>query len=177
MGRYTTVEPVLPDPKPLGSRNDSTLRAIFSSTPTYNEYSAEAVANAGFSSFNGAGGPGDKIPNIGVTNGVVNDAGYTFGTFNLNYTESPNFGDVVTGDGGLPASAWVPNLTSPGEGNGIDPTTKPEFPVENLPDAGVEFGIGLGSTTNPATTTSNVASQKIGSYIMGRSYLGSDGTS
>jgi hypothetical protein len=44
-----------------------------------------------------------------------------------------------------------------------------------LPDAGVEYGVGLGGLARPSETTVNVASQKIGSYIKGRSYAGSGG--
>lgn len=176
MGRYTTVAPVIPDASPLGSRRDANLRIMFSSCPTYAEYNEVAVANAGLSALNGAGGPGDDIPEIGVADGIINDGGYTFGSFNLNYSDAPAFTDVTVGAGDLPASAWIPNLTSPGEGNGIDPSSKPEFPVENLPAAGIEFGNGIGSVTEPAITSAGISGQKIGSYIMGRSYNGSDGS-
>ena len=176
MGRYTTVEPVIPVASPLGTRRDANLRIMFGSSPIYDEYTATAVTNAGISAFNGGGGPGDNILGLGVVEGVINDGGHTFGSFNLNYQNSPDFADVPVGAGDLPASAWVPNPTSPGEGNGIDPLSKPEFPSENLPTAGVEFGNGLGSITNPSTTTTNISNQKMGYYIIGRSYLGSDGS-
>jgi hypothetical protein len=157
----------------LGHRTDVNLKAAFKYSPLYAEYSEVAVLNAGISSLNGNGGAGDSIPNIGVADGVVNDGGHTFGSYDLNYSDAPNQDEVTVGGGGLPASGYIPNLSSTVPGD-ISPTQQPVF-AGTLPDAGVEYGVGLGGLARPSETTVNVASQKIGSYIKGRSYAGSGG--
>ena len=160
----------------LGHRTDANLKAAFEYSPLYAEYSETAVFNAGISALNGDGGPGDSIPNIGVTDGVINDGGHTFGTYDLNYDNGdgpPDQTEVTTGGGGLPASGYIPNLSSTVPGD-ISPTQQPVY-AGTLPSAGVEYGVGLGGLAKPADTTPNVASQKIGSYIKGRSYAGSGG--
>lgn len=160
----------------LGHRTDANLKAAFKYSPLYAEYSETAVLNAGISALNGNGGPGDSIPNIGVTDGVINDGGHTFGSYSLNYDNGdgpPDQTEVVVGGGGLPASGYIPNLSSTVPGD-ISPTQQPVY-AGVLPEPGVEYGVGLGGLAKPSDTTPNVASQKIGSYIKGRSYAGSGG--
>jgi len=157
----------------LGHRNDVNIRAMFR-TPVGTTYSEEAVKNVGIAAFNGDGGPGDSIPNIGVANGVVNDGGHAFGTYDLNYGNAPNLDTVAVGGEGLPSSPYVPNLASPGPGS-TSPQDQPEF-VGTLPERGNEYGSGVGAES-PSLSSPQISSQKIGSYIMGRSYLGSDGRS
>ena len=166
----TTVEPEVKPDGGLGKRNDPNLRAAFPGTPTYNEYNAEAVRNAGIAGLQGNGGAGDAI--VGSSAGVVNDAGYMFGTFDLNYngtTENPvpdiagnsstKEGKPFGGGGGAPTNSYVPPLTSPGEGNGVSDTSQPAWTGgEPVPD--VSFGSGDGHLSNPggATSTSTAIS-------------------
>lgn len=160
----------------LGHRTDANLKAAFKYSPLYNEYSESTVLNAGISALNGGGGPGDGIPNIGVTAGVINDGGHTFGSYSLNYDNEggpPDQSRVVTGGGGLPASGYVPNLSSTVPGD-ISPSQQPVY-AGTLPSPGVEYGVGLGGLAKPVETTPNIASQKIGSYLKGASYRGSGG--
>jgi hypothetical protein len=160
----------------MGHRTDANLKAAFKYSPLYNEYSESAVTNAGISSLNGGGGPGDSIPGIGVAGGVVNDGGHTFGSYDLNYNNAggaPDQDTVSVGGGGLPASGYVPNLSSTTPGD-ISPSQQPVY-GGTLPAPGTEYGVGLGGLAKPADTTPNIAGQKIGSYIKGRSYLGSGG--
>lgn len=172
--RQGTVEPFgPPGTGGLGHRTDANMRAAFPHSPLYGEYNKEAVLNAGISALNGGGGPGDSLPNIGVREGVVNDAGHTFSSFSLNYAGAPDQTTVETGGGGLPASGYVPNLSSTTPGN-ISPSAQPVYGGV-LPVEGVEYGVGLGGAAKPAETSPNMAAQKIGSYISGKSYLGSDG--
>jgi hypothetical protein len=175
--RQATVVPFgPPGTGGLGHRSDANLKAAFKYSPLYGEYSEEAVLNAGISALNGNGGPGDSIPNIGVRGGVVNDGGHTFGTHSLNYDNDggPQDQDAVTvGGGGLPASGYIPNLSSTVPGN-ISPSVQPAY-AGTLPAAGVEYGVGLGGTAKPIDTSPNVASQKIGDYVKGMSYRGSGG--
>jgi len=155
----------------LGKRKDLNLKASFSSSPLYSEYTPEAVLDLGISALNGAGGKGDSV--TGTVNGIVNDSGHTFGTLDLNYSDSPVMDDVKTGGGGLPASPYMPNPTSPGPGS-VFPNDQDEYTGE-LPAAGVEYGTGLGGMAPPLETAKGISSQTIGSYISGRSYQGSDG--
>ncbi len=160
----------------MGHRTDANLKAAFKYSPLYNEYSEATVLNAGIATLNGDGGPGDSIPNIGVTNGVINDGGHTFGSYSLNYNNAggpPDQDTAPTGGGGLPASGYIPNLSSTVPGD-ISPSQQPVY-AGTLPSAGTEYGVGLGGLAKPVETTPNVASQKIGSYIKGRSYAGSGG--
>jgi hypothetical protein len=172
--KYSTVVPQgVPGEGGLGHRNDVNLSAMFA-TPVGTTYSEEAVKNAAIAALNGNGGPGDSIPNIGVTSGVVNDGGYAFGSFDLNFSGVPDLETVPVGGEGLPASPYVPNPASPGPGS-TSPYDIPEY-VGQLPEKGNEYGFGLGAVS-PSETTPGVAGQTIGSYISGRSYLGSDGRS
>lgn len=107
----------------------------------------------------------------GITvNGVSN--------YSMNYNNgAPNLEDVETGGGGLPSSPYTPNLTSPGPGS-FNAATQPEFTgdlksVEYISN----FGTGLGGTISPQKTSKNISSLKIGQYISGRSFEGSDGKS
>ena len=170
--KFATVVPQgVPGTGGFGHRSDVNLSAMFA-TPVGTVYSEEAVKNAGISALNGGGGPGDSIPNIGVTSGIINDAGYMFGTFSLNYPNSPDLDTVATGGEGLPASPYVPNPASPGPGS-VQPADQPEY-TGVLPTKGEEYGFGLGSVS-PSITTEGIRGQTIGSYLIGRSYLGSDG--
>lgn len=155
----------------FGHRNDVNIRAMFRS-PVGTTYSEEAVRNVGIAAFNGDGGPGDSIPNIGVRNGIINDGGHAFGSYDLNYSGAPDLETVAVGGEGLPASAFVPNLASPGPGS-TAPQDQPEY-VGSLPTKGEEYGSGVGAES-PSASSPQIASQKIGSYILGRSYAGSDG--
>lgn len=166
-----------------GARNDTNLRAMFRS-PLYAEYSTIAVENAGISALNGNGGPGDSIPNIGVVNGVINDttAYYGFSTpVDLNYPGAPSYDEVNADiadmskftDGGRPASAWVPNLASPGPGS-VYPSDQPAY-TGDLPDRNDNYGVGRASNVSPQDTTAEMASQKIGAYLNGKSSAASIG--
>jgi len=175
MSRTATVEPFGPaSPTPSkGRRGDENLRACFPASPLGRDYNADTVQYAGDSALLGGGGFGDAITNIGVSNGIVNDGGYFYGTFDLNFSDAPNLEDVATGGEGLPASPYVPNPTSPGPGS-LNPYDQAPF-EGTLPSPGNEYGSGLGSIVSPQTTTREIASNRLGSYISGRSYRGSDG--
>ena len=60
---------------------------------------------------------------------VIN--GYCFSKFNRDYyaNNPPAYEDVVTGPEGLPGSPFTPNVVSPGEGNGVDPTKMGDPPA------------------------------------------------
>lgn len=166
-----------------GARNDTNLRAIFKS-PLFAEYNETTVENAGISVANGNGGPGDSIPNIGVVNGVINDSTSYYGfsaPVNLNFEGAPSYDEVNADiadtskftEGGRPSSAWVPNLASPGPGS-VYPSDQPTY-TGDLPARNDNYGVGLGSNISPQDSSAEVASQKIGSYLNGKSSAASIG--
>ena len=157
----TIVQPAAPVDKPLGSRNQANLNAIFPSSPINSgelndEERIELYQNE-------------------VLDGTVT-GGLGFPNFNTSYTAngSPDLEDVKTGGGGLPATPYVPNPNSPGPGS-ISAADQPEFEGK-LPESGPEFGSGLGGLVSPKTTSKEIQRQTLGSYLSGRSYQGSNGS-
>jgi hypothetical protein len=99
--------------------------------------------------------------------GVVNDAGHTFGEFNRDYSEAPDYGDVETGGGGLPASAWVPNPVSPGEGQ--NPADQGEAPDGFGLEPSDTWGSGVGSQLSPKNSSDAISGHTLGDYGLGKS--------
>jgi len=176
--RSATVVPFGPSsPRPsLGHRGDRVLQACFPASPlnpVTGDYTEGLVEDVGNAVFRGAGGPGDSVTNINVSNGVVNDGGYFFGSYDLNFSDAPDLGDVEAGGEGLPAGAYVPNPTSPGPGS-VNPFDKPIYtgpPIIPTP----QYGSGIGALASPSDTSPGVSSGRLHDYIKGRSYAGSDG--
>tara|TARA_E500000331_G_C17225868_1_gene700286 strand:- start:827 stop:1321 length:495 start_codon:yes stop_codon:yes gene_type:complete len=156
----TIVEPAAPTDKPYGARSQSNLQSIYPGSPILNgditdderkeTYQAEALDG-------------------NVANGLG------FNTFNRDYAQNgaPDFDDVETGGGGKPATAFVPNPSSPGPGS-TSASDQPEFQGE-ITNSAPEYGSGLGGTQSPSTTSTEIEKQTLGSYISGESYAGSDG--
>ena len=188
---YTTVKP--PDDGSrtggLGKRNQQNVSAIFSSSPIYkeNDYTPGAVENLGNSTLGGTGGAGDEVSGNSTKNGVTDDGGYMFNQVDLRFAgrrkdgtvedayAAPDLATVKTGGEGLPSTPYTPNPTSPGAGNGIDPSQMPEFTGE-APSGGdpslaasKQFGRGDGSSANPAKTSAELTRSTIGNYMLGSS--------
>jgi hypothetical protein len=156
-----------------GHRNDKNLKASFPESPLYNKYTDEAVENICKAALQGNGGKGVKIENLNVNaDGTINDSGYMFGQLNLNYVDAPNLEEVETGGGGLPSTPYTPNTSSPGEGS-VHYSDIPEY-TGDLPKSSTQFGVGLGGTVSPSTTSQGISSQTLGDYMSGESYDGSD---
>ena len=101
--------------------------------------------------------------------GIVNDGGHTFGEYNLDFAAgAPNYGDVETGGGGLPASAWVPNPVSPGPGS-MNPTDVPDPPGGYGETPNPQWGVGVGSALSPKDSSERISQQKLGDYVLGKS--------
>jgi hypothetical protein len=167
-----------------GARNDTNLKAMFKS-PLFSEYTETAVKNAGIAALNGNGGPGDAIPDIGVSNGVINETTAYYGypvPGNLNFVDAPSYDDVNADiadmskftEGGRPASAWVPNLASPGPGS-VYPSDQPTY-TGNLPAKNDNYGVGMGTDLTPQASSAEISGQKIGDYLNGKSSLASIGS-
>ena len=96
-----TVEPDENQTASGSKANRAALKSMFATAPYHNDYTKEQVKALGQAL---------------LLDGEVNDMGHTFGTYNRDYTDAPDYGDVEVGAGGLPASAWSPNPSSPADG-------------------------------------------------------------
>lgn len=151
--KQTTVESVTSE-YGLGDSDTSTLKEMFSASPIYSGEITDAVVRT--------------MGNDLLITGEVNDGGHTFGTFSRDYEDSPDYGDVAVGGGGLPGSAHTPNPTSPGPGS-INPSDQKDPPDGWPPPPGVEYGTGEGSQLSPDVSSQKISSQTIGDYLFGRS--------
>ena len=141
-----------PSARSLGKRDDGNLREIFSGNPLLEL--ADDDVRAQFEEL--------------CLNGSVNDAGHTFGTFNRDYPDAPDINEVKTGAGGLPASPYVPNPVSPGEGS-VDPSDlgKPPENFGKTPSS-TPF-VGVGALENPKANSERQARHTLGDYKLGQS--------
>lgn len=87
------------------------------------------------------------------------------GNYNRDYSENgaPNYADVETGAGGLPASAYVPNPVSPGEGS-VNPTEMgaPPAGFGVTPTNGAHAGSSTAVTAegrNPSAASANMSTR------------------
>jgi len=164
---HIIVEAIAPIEKPMGTRNELNMRSAYPKSPIYTNALTDKERKDKFSSE--------------CLNGTI-VGGHGINSYNLDYKGTtqnpvPNLEDVAVGGGGLPASPYIPNLTSPGPGS-INASDQPIF-NGTLPDAAtnIEFGAGLGGLVSPSETSERISGQSLGSYISGKSYLGSDGQS
>jgi len=160
----TIVEPAAPVDKPLGSRNQSNLSAMFGDSPLPG-YLGEINDDERKTLYQ------DE-----VLDGTVSD-GMGFPNFDTSYTinGSPDLDTVETGGGGKPATPYVPNPDSPGPGS-MSASDQAEF-AGTIPDSSPEYGSGLGGLVSPSTTSAEIEKQTLGGYISGKSYAGSNGVS
>ena len=112
----------------------------------------------------------DIVTELGQTlllDGVVNDGGHTFGEFDRDYVDAPNYGDVETGGGGLPGSAWTPNPVSPGPGS-MNPSDQADPPEGWGVTPNSQWGTGVGSSLQPSESSAAQSATKLGDYVMGK---------
>ena len=148
-----TVEPVITT-RDLGRSATNDLKSMFATSPV---------------------NLGDLSPDTikehyqkAVLDGVTNDGGHTFGEFDKDYTDAPNYDDVSTGGGGAPASAFVPNPSSPGEGT-IDPSAQPSAPDGFGTTPSATPGSGVGSQLSPKASSEAQSKHTLGDYGFGKS--------
>ena len=139
----------------LGASATNDLKSVFATSPiNKGELSPEAIRD----SFQ-----------ADVLNGVTNDGGHTFGEFSKDYSDAPDYADVPTGGGGLPASAHVPNPTSPGEGEGTNPAAQSAAPGDFGTTPSSTPGAGVGSQLTPKASSEAISAQTLGDYGLGKS--------
>ena len=96
---------------------------------------------------------------------IVNDGGHTFGEQDRDYTDAPDFANVPVGAGGLPSTAFTPNVAAPGEGS-MNASDMPEGPAPA--DPGTEFGAGPSAVArNPAELSKGIAKHTLKDYGLG----------
>lgn len=159
------VTPIVSSNKKFGSRKEQNIKASFPASPIYSGEITDDERKQFFSD--------------NVLNGEV-IGGRGLNRFNLDYKGTPqnpvpNLEDVETGGGGLPASPYMPNPTSPGPGS-FNAADQIEY-LGDIPNP--EFintwGSGLGGLVSPSETSSEISKQTLGSYLLGQSYQGSNG--
>lgn len=164
--KQNLVEPTQIKTPGSGVANIGNLKKAFPNTPQYNDYKDIAVKKLYEDLLNNASSDAGDI-----------DAYYGLSGFSLNYNENnpPKLEDVETGGGGLPATPFSPNITSPGPGS-TNASAQPEYTgeVKNVESIS-NFGSGLGGLVSPSETSINMSDTKLGSYLSGRSYQGSNG--
>ena len=130
-----------------GSKADrAALKSMFGGAPYFNDYNMDALQELGQSL---------------LLNGDVNDMGHTFGTISRDYSGAPDYGDVETGGGGLPASPWVPNPASPTDGAN-NPGSIPAAPDGYGTTPADNWGGGVGSQLSPAASSAAISNQQMG---------------
>ena len=129
-------------------------KAVFGTSPVFSELSREER----------------RAFYEGLLNSTVqNGHGFSEGV-DLNYGGAPDFSDVPEGA----ASAFLPNPTSPGEGNGANPNSKPDAP-DVIKNATSNPGTFPGGPTvapdevSPADTTAKIGGSALGGLVMGKS--------
>ena len=161
--RQIIVTPNAVTPRSKGTRNDTNLRSSFPDSPIFKQELTDRERKETH----------QDLCRDGV---VLNGNGIS--SFNRDYVDAPNLEDVQTGGGGLPATPYVPNLTSPGPGS-FNAADQPAY-AGDLPDKELKnlWGTGQGGLVSPSVTSQRLSEQNtLRSYISGRSYLGSDGRS
>jgi len=174
--RQTIVQPAAPPNKALGARKESNLQSMFPNSPVYNGAMSDEERKKSYQALSLDGNINDTVDSAGKS--VPGGQGHGINSHDRDFSEAPDLLDVETGGGGLPASPYMPNLTSPGPGS-ISAADQPEY-NGTIPDGEgkINFGSGLGGTAMPSETSKSISDQTIlGSYISGKSYLGSDGKS
>ena len=151
----TTVEAVKSE-RGLGSSSSKDLSSVFGTSPIVG--SSKTVTKD----------ERKKFYQEKVLNGKINDEGHTFGEFALDYSEAPDMKDVEVGDGGKPASAYVPNPTSPGEGS-ASPEDQGKAPDGYGKTPNSTPFVGVGSQLSPKASSEAIARQTLGDYGFGKS--------
>lgn len=111
---FTTIEPAPTDGKVLGSRKVE-VDTLFSSSPINSKSDIKVPGYGNSLKFTADGLKKWFLEN--VVNGSVpsSDAYYGFpGSFSTDFKDAPDMTTVKTGGGGLPATPFVPNPSSPG---------------------------------------------------------------
>lgn len=152
-GKYTTFDPLpITDPAVGKGKSDvNALRTIFATSPLKNDGTNRTNANALGQAF--------------LTPKSVDDGGYMFGTVNIDFSDAPDYKDVATGGGGLPSTAFTPNINSPGDGNGANPTAVNPMDPAAVPQPNLSYDPAGDGTENPTLTSKQISSITLGDAL------------
>ncbi len=129
-------------PGAKGRSDTATLQAAFPGTPAISGYKDESVAQI------------MATLHDGVVNGNPDFPNQSLDYAGIDATTAPFVaGDVPTGPGGLPWTAYTPNVVSPGVGS-INPLDM------GAPPATAPVSSGMGSQNLPGVTASQIANQE-----------------
>ena len=166
------VDPIKNVGNKIKGRNDATLQAAFSSSPLYGLNKPPKFAS------------GEALREYYVTHviaQILNDDGTVMSS---DYAQgvSISFANkdlkpVETGGGGLPATAFLPNPTSPGAENGVDagrqsPPTEEFIKAHSVPNMSFP---GQGASLSPIESSEKISKAAatglatIGGYLSGKS--------
>ena len=151
--KQIVVEATVSDSK-MGARSTSNMSAIYATSPIH---TGDMTDSSVREQYQGT-----------VLDGVINDEGHTFGTYDTAYADAPSYDEVETGGGGLPASAWVPNPNSPGPGS-QNPADQADPPDGYGETPGDTWGGGIGSQLSPKVSSEKASAHTLGDYILGKS--------
>ena len=133
--------------------NQGALQELFAGSPIHsNEINDEERINTMKALLLGDG-----------TNGEQSDDGHTFSSVNLNYEGAggaPDYANVPVGEGGLPASPWVPNPSSPADGVN-NPGSMPKAPDGYGTVPADNWGSGVGSQLSPKESAKAISSRDV----------------
>lgn len=137
----------------MGSSDSASLASAFPASPIHNGTMDD-----------------DSIKDLAqslLLDGIVNDGGHSFGEFDRDYTDAPVIADVETGGGGLPASPYVPNPSSPGPGS-MNAADIPEAPDGFGAEPTDQFGPGVGSKLSPDQSSAAQSTGKLNEFQPGK---------
>jgi len=153
-GKYTQFDPIPSKDPAVGkaTSNVSRLKGAFKTSPLKNDGTNRTESNKRGEAF--------------LTPPSVDDGGYMFGVVDLDYKKAPDFKDVKTGGGGLPSTAWSPNVNSPGEGNGADPKKVDAMDPKDLPTPNLSLDPAGDNLMNPIEASKQVSAVKLGDALV-----------
>lgn len=126
-----------------GGSDTTVLNVVFNTSPLHSDDMSADAVRARYEEL--------------VLNGEVQN-GYGFSSFSRDYNGAPDYTEWE-GAVAAPASAWVPNPNSPGEGS-VNPNDKPTAP-DGYGVTPSEGAFGGGPSTTPSeTNTPQAAAQK-----------------
>jgi hypothetical protein len=143
-----------------GTRNDASLKAAFSGSPLVGYSEAEIKAGGEEDALDYSDPAALKTWFINnVVKGDIEDKSYGLGKYNLDYEQAPNLGNVERGGEGMPATPFVPNPTSPGEGSTNASTQEPAsdaFISKQTPDGAAFSGKNITQAANLADSAKEI---------------------
>ncbi|HIL97225.1 MAG TPA: hypothetical protein EYG51_15110 [Pseudomonadales bacterium] len=163
----------------LGTSSSARLKAAFGSSPIYNNSPAlhdDGTLDAPIR---------ETFQRLALDGEPTDGKGFMIVNFNRDFTGPegqlvPTYAGVEVGAEGKPASAWVPNPSSPADGSepgvvgSMDARTLPAPPEDFGTVANPQWGSGVDATAesrDPAVSSRKIAASRLGRYELGHSTI------